>query len=77
MNTLHQSSYATSVQRTFFGITRHLLALLCLVLIAMAVAGCAKREKVIEVDAPGTSIDVERVTKPDGDVDLKIESTTP
>jgi hypothetical protein len=50
---------------------------LSVALITLAVTGCAKHEKVIEVDAPGTSIDVERVTQPDGDVDLKVETVTP
>jgi hypothetical protein len=77
MNTIQSNPYFNTAQKAFVELSRHILVVLSVALITLAVTGCAKHEKVIEVDAPGTSIDVERVTQPDGDVDLKVETVTP
>lgn len=44
-----------------------------LALLAMAVGGCAKHEKVLEINTPGGSVEVEKTTHMNGDVDLKVQ----
>ncbi len=35
-------------------------------------SGCEQKEKVLEIDTPGTDVDVER-SKEDGDVDVTVD----
>jgi hypothetical protein len=77
MNAMQSNPFFNAAQWAVVELSRHILVLLTVALITLAVTGCAKREKVVEVNAPGTSINVERVTQPDGDVDLKVDAVTP
>ncbi|WP_437223567.1 hypothetical protein SH661x_003267 [Planctomicrobium sp. SH661] len=45
-----------------------------LAMLAAAVGGCAKREKVLDVKTPGGSVEVEKSTYPNGDVEIKVDT---
>jgi hypothetical protein len=52
-----------------FGIT-----ILLIIALAMALMGCAKHEKVLDVKTPNAQIEVDKTTHPNGAVEIEVKS---